>query len=200
MSTADFASLVDSVIEITKRGERKKQIQLAIAKATLKFHLVDFWQRDLIEKDVVVDDSDKPIYHIDVGDKMKGFRKLAYMNAWDPTGRAVLFEFTEISPMRPRTDYGYLKQEGYYLAGGILNIRSVRNFTHVLAGWYTTPSVNLNEYDSWVAKMYSPAIIDEACAEIFGSIGDNDEAARRGKMFPENLRLIRINEIEATAR
>lgn len=48
--------------------------------------------------------------------------------------------------------------------------------------------------------MYHPIIVDEACGEIFGGVGDDDEAKRRRDMFVPNLQIVRINDIEATGR
>jgi|SRR6187399_878043 len=198
-----YQDLVDSVAETTKRPERQAQIQRALAKATLKIHLVDFWMRDIVEVKGDWTQNLQPRYELDTEVKLPGFRKIAYLNGYDdvtdPAHPSVMQQFTEKSPGRIRDDYGRLHWDVFYLAGKLITCwAGTFQPPRFLAGYYARPVVTPDGYNSWIAEMYAPAITDEACAEVFGSVGDADEAKRRRDMFLGNLQIVRVNDITAT--
>ena len=200
----EYAELVQAVIDTTERGESVPRVELAIAKATLKFHAADFWMRDLVE--VLVGGTQftniSPRFEISTSQSLPGFRKLKYLQGYDSVAGVgtTLGAYEEISPSSVLDSYGSIYYEKFYLAGDTLTIFSGRNPAAILVGYYAYPTVSAANYNSWIGRDLPFAVIDEACAEIFGSVGDADEAQRRRAMFKDNLQLIRINEIEATAR
>lgn len=197
----NYAELVQSIVDITDRDELVPQIQYAIAKATLKLHSADLWNRDIIEKAITLDTSLAPRYEIYVQDSLPRFRKIAYINGYDPTTATVTCELSENSPVSIGDSYGRLKDRVYYLAGDVITLRSrYPALTAVQVGHWALPPVDAENFRSWIAEIAPYAIIDEACVEIFGSVGDDEEAARRKKLFEENVRLIRISDIEAAGR
>lgn len=196
----NYAELVDNVVTVTGRDELVPQIQYAIAKATLKLHSADLWNRDLVEKIVGVASTFAPRYMIDVRSEFPRFRKIQYLNGYDVTSKTVICELQPRSPISIGDNYGRLVNQIYYLSGDMITIRSVIALTNVLAGFWALPPVDNANYKSWIADVAPYAIIDEASAEIFGSVGDDDESARRRKMFEGNVALIRVSDIEAAGR
>lgn len=204
-----YSELVQAVIDLTDRNEAAAPIQLAIAKATLKFHQADFWLRDIKEVVVTVPDiSLAPRFEINVNDSLPNFRKVSYINAYDPSSvpPTVLCQFKENAPGFVKDIYGDYIRNSFYFAGDTITLRSdsalVTGATaaEFLIGYWALPKVGVLDYDSWIANLIPFGIIDEAAKEIFGSIGQADEAARRAKMFTENLQILRINDVEATGR
>jgi len=137
---------------------------------------------------------------IDVRSEFPGFRKIQYLNGYDVTSKTVTCELQQRSPISIGDNYGRIVNQIYYLSGDMITIRSVIALTNVLAGFWALPSVDNANYKSWIADVAPYAIIDEASAEIFGSVGDQDEATRRRKMFEGNVALIRVSDIEAAGR
>lgn len=196
----NYAELVQSVVVLTGRDELVPQIQYAIAKATLKLHSADLWNRDLVEKIVGVPSTFAPRYMIDIRSEFPRFRKIQYLNGYDVTSKTVTCELQQRSPISIGDNYGRIVNQVYYLSGDMITIRSVIALTNVLAGFWALPPVDNANYKSWIADVAPYAIIDEASAEIFGSVGDDEEAARRRKMFEPNVALIRVSDIEAAGR
>lgn len=196
----NYAELVDNVVTVTGRDELVPQIQYAIAKATLKLHSADLWNRDLVEKIVGVVSTFAPRYMIDVKSEFPRFRKIQYLNGYDVTSKTVICELQQQSPISIGDNYGRLVNQIYYLSGDMITIRSVIALTNVLAGFWALPPVDNANYKSWIADVAPYAIIDEASAEIFGAVGDAEEATRRRKMFEGNVALIRVSDIEAAGR
>ncbi len=200
----NYSELVQAVVETTERGESVPRIQLAIAKATLKFHAADFWLRDIIQ--TVVNsagfDNLAPRYQISVSAQLPRFRKISYIQGYDDTNTPGMITgaYHESSPMEIKDRWGRLNYETFYLAGDTLTIFSGFQPPAFLIGHFSFPKVGETDYNSWIADYLPHVIIDEASAEIFGSVGDADEAQRRRAMFADNLRLLRINEVEAEAR
>jgi len=201
----DYAKIVESIVQITKRGERLPQIQLAIAKATLRAHLSDFFNRDIVEVKALWSQNLAPRYEIDARTLLPRMRKIAYLNGYDdttdPLHPRVMQNFEENLPSSIRDIYGNRKQNTFYLAGETITCwASWEQPPKFLCGYWITPQVDPENYRSWIADMYPQIIIDEASGEISGSVGDNDEAMRRAKMWSGNLQIVRMNDIEATGR
>jgi len=198
-----YQDLVDSVAETTKRPERQTQIQRALAKATLKIHLVDFWMRDIVEVKGDWTQNLAPRYELDTEAKLPHFRKIAYLNGYDdltdPAHPRVMQQFKETSPGKIRNDYNKMMIDVFYLAGRLITCWAGTYMPpRFLCGYYVRPIVTPEGYNSWIAEMYPAAITDEACAEVFGSVGDIDEAKRRRDMFMGNLQIVRVNDVTAT--
>lgn len=199
-----LAEITQQVVDLTDRGESPAFTQLAIVKATLKLHLADLWNRDVVERKVEPDVIEGQRLQIFLSTKLPGFRKMMYLkgydDATDPANPTIGDEYDESFPGSIRDGYGWRKNNIFYVAGDSLNIYTTAVPPKFLCGYWATPKVSLGEYQSWIADMYPNAIIDEASAEIFGSVGDDDEAKKRRDMFVPNLQIIRMQDIEATGR
>jgi hypothetical protein len=204
MSTS-FSDLVAQVVDITDRGESTAMIQLAIAKATLKAHLADFWLKDVVEVKIPPGEIQGQRLQIFLSDKIfDGFRAVSYINGYDdvsdPSNPRVMQQFTENAPSEIYNIYGGRKINVYYLAGDIITLWAGVVPPKFLIGFWKLPQVQAANYKSWIADIFPPIIVDEACGEVFGSVGDDDEAKRRRDMFVSNLQFVRINSVLATGR
>lgn len=195
----DYAELVNTVVDITKRPNLIPQIQREIAKATLKAHLADYWPRDILENKIIPDTQAlAPRYQFVLSTTFPRFRALRYLYGYDDSvvPPAILSEInTEVDPSSIVDMYKNRFTHVAYISGDVLTINTVGNPPAFLVGYYAFPKVLDSDYTSWIAEMYHPIITDQACVEIFASIGDIDESNRRRKMFEENLKLLRVNAL-----
>ena len=102
-------------------------IQLAIAKATLKAHLADFWLKDMVEVKVPPGETIGQRIQIFLSDSVfNGFRAIGYINGYDdvtdPGNPRVMQEFVENAPSDIYNVYGIAKLNVYYLAGDVLTL------------------------------------------------------------------------------
>lgn len=212
----NFGELCQAVFVITGRPDLLAETQLAIQKATLKFHMVDFWKRDRFEK--VLTFTSAAAVQIDIAAQFERFRKFRTLAPWDPVGLKVLpcedrmtgelRALKEIDPDALFDAYGADKSDVFYMSGQSLNIRFSYGQSGLYAAWYKYPLVAPNNYNSWIADMYFPIIVEQAAGEILIAIGQIEDAARfldpvRGTIYnPINghLAVLRTNELEALAR
>lgn len=201
---ASLTEITDEIIGITDRGEDPAAIYRAIVRATLKAHLADFWLRDIVELNITPDDVIGLRMEVFLSTQLPGYRKISYINGYDdvtdPLNPTVTQEFRENGPWQTRDIYGVTKNDTYYVAGDVLTLRATGVPPKLLIGYWKQPSVAIGKYKSWIAELFHPIIVDEACGEIFGGVGDDDEAKRRRDMFVPNLQIVRINDVEATGR
>lgn len=199
----NYAELVEYVVQTTGREELIPQIQIAIAKATLKFHAADFWLQDRVEVKITPQQTLGQRLEVYVSSQLPGFRKMSYLNGYDditdPLNPTVMQEFVENDPNSIRDSYGVRKWDVYYLAGDILTCWAGTVPPKLLAGYYKYPEVQASNFKSWIARDLGYVIGDEASKDIFGPIGDADEAARRKNMFQENLAIVRMNSVKIAA-
>ena len=200
---ATLSEITDEIIGITDRGEDPAAVYRAIVRATLKAHLADFWIRDLVELKVTPEITGLRM-DVFLSTSLPGYRKISYINGYDdetdPENPTVMQEFHENMPQQIRNVYGVKKNDIFYVAGDVLVLWGSGVPPSLLIGYWKLPEVGVGTYKSWIAEIFHPIIVDEACAEIFGGVGDDDEAKRRRDMFVPNLQFVRINDIEATGR
>lgn len=201
---ATLSEMQDEIVGITDRGEDPAAIFRAIVKATLKAHLADFWLRDLVELNIAPSSTIGLRMEVFLSTQLPGFRKISYVNGYDdvtdPENPTMMQEFRENAPWQMRNVYGVQKNDLFYVAGDVLTLWANGVPPKLLVGYWKVPLVTLATYKSWIAEMYHTIIVDEACGEIFGAVGDDDEAKRRRDMFVPNLQIVRINDVEATGR
>ena len=200
---ATLSDITDEIVGITDRGEDPAAIYRAIVRATLKAHLADFWLRDMVEVKIIPEVTGLRL-DVFLSTSLPGYRKISYINGYDddtdPENPTVMQEFRENGPWQTRDVYGVKKSNIYYVAGDVLVLWANGVPPKLLIGYWKLPEVGPGTYKSWIAEMFHPIIVDEACGEIFGAVGDDDEAKRRRDMFVPNLQIVRINDIEATGR
>lgn len=198
-----FAQLCQDVITKTNRPELVAETQLAVRDATKLAHLSDFYLRDSVEQLFQYNAADFN-FRIDTS-VLARYRKIKYIKKFDLDSMVAKEGednvIKEVDPTALFDRFNSLKTNVFYLAGTALNLKLSTSERGLLLAWYQYPNTDVENFFSWIADMYSPAIVDMAAAKIFRDVGMTDDANRLEKYVLEvHYPLIRMNEIEATAR
>ena len=110
------------------------------------------------------------------------WRALKYIRKLDASSSpSVPGKFFEvIVPENVLDDYLQHKEDVCYAAGEVLQIRSSTAFQYALLGCYRNPVITTAGYDagnSFIAIEHPYAIIYDAVATVFKTIGKSDESA-----------------------
>jgi len=204
---SDFGQLCKDVMTKTNRPDLVDDIQLAVRQATTKYHLSEFWKRDIVEKSMIFDAVST---QFQLGtENLERFRKLAYIIPLDNDGVTPIagVKITEITPDNIFDQFNAKRVNVFYLAGSNLNIRTKVGYIGFLMGWYQYPLVFPTNYKSWIADIYPPIIVDEATGQTFLSLGQVDEANKyldpiKGTIWGPrgHFMTLMANEIEGMAR
>lgn len=193
----NFSELVSEVLLIVKRPDLQTRIESAVRAATLKIHHTDFYYPDLVEVPVQFT-TPANIQNFMPTDILPLFRKVKYIRMWqgDVDGSPGKF-LTSIQIENSIDGYGYIKENVFYMAGQLLQIRASDLVHRVLFGCYVHPTITpAASYKSWIADSYPYAIIYEAARTIFRSIGYQEQANEYAGLTAEVLREISISSID----
>ena len=192
-----YQDLVEEVIRITNRPDLQALTESQIRAATLKAHQKDFFYRDIREVGVEFE-TPAHITSFRPADVMPRYRKPAYLREWLYDGTSNTEgkggrKFDVIQTSNAQDMYGFFKEDVYYLAGDVLQIRSSRPISHVLFGAYVLPDITPDNYSSWIADEYPYAIIHGAARAVFKAIGASEQAAEQDAQASEWMALLTIN-------
>lgn len=174
---ATLSELIADVYTITNRPDLVAETALAVKKATLKAHHSDFFPKDLYETGI---QWATPAYiqSLDYRTLIPRWRQIKFLRKYDNTGSAAGDFFTILTPDETLDSYSVAKEDIAYLAGEMYEIRSSTQDQYMLVGCYRHPDIATSTFSSWIALDHPYAIIYEAAATIFGTIGWNEEAQR----------------------
>lgn len=192
MPNAAFTSLVNDVYTITGRADLVAETSLAVRAATLKLHQSDFYPRDLVESQVQFTLSD---YYQSLAYKsvFPQFRALSYIRKYE---NAAPTDFLKvITPAESLDSYSIAKEDVCYLAGSLIQIRSLTSIAYVLIGFYQNPVTDPDSYASWIADLYPFAVITEAASTVFKMIGFDEQAGTYKQLASEQLMIVRNSNI-----
>lgn len=193
----NFAELVAEVLVIVKRPDLQTRIEGAVRAATLKMHQSDFFYKDLYETAVEFE-NEFNIQNFLPNEIYPNFRKPKYVRFWngDASGGPGLF-LKPIQIENSMDAYGAIKDNVFYMAGQLLQIRTSPAVKRVLFGAYLHPVVTPAEkYASWIADEYPYAIIYEAARAIYRSIGFQEQASEYSQLMAEILTEIKMSCID----
>lgn len=193
----NFEELTAEVLVIVKRPDLIDRIQSSIRAATVKLHQSDFYYKDLREVPVQFD-TETFIQNFVPTDVLPNFRKAKYIRFWfgDADGAAGLF-LTNIQIENAVDSYGYIKENVFYMAGTMLQVRASPAVHRILFGAYVYPTVTpATAYESWIAREYPWGIIYEAARSIYRSIGFQEQANEYAKMAAEILGEIKLSCVD----
>src|SRR5512139_3972949 len=194
MANAAFTALLADVYTITNRPDLVAETTMAVRAATLICHHSDFYPRDLVESRVhfqTLANFQALAYRT----LFPGFRALSYARKYE-SGLATL-TLSYIEPSDIFDSYNIAKEDVWYLAGEVIQIRSSTAFTDLLVGFYNNPTTLPDSYSSWIADLHPYAIILEAAASVLGMIGNLEDANRYSALAREQLMLLRNSNISA---
>ena len=196
----NFAELVSEVISITKRPDLADRTQGAVRAATQKLHQSDFFFKDLVEIPVQFSES-AFIQNFLPTDVLPRFRKAKYIRYWigDANGQPGPF-LKQIQIENALDTYGYQRNNVFYLAGQMIQIRANPAVYRVLFGAYVHPVLLPAEsYQSWIADEAPYAIIYEAARTVFRSISLQEQAAEYTRLAGEILAELKMSYVDDIA-
>lgn len=182
-----LTDLVNDIIAVTNRPDLETRIILAVQKVTLKEHAAIKYARDLIISPAItlVSSSDFR-YQIDRTVvplvRLRAIKTIREVTSSQPSlqtfsGFYNQLEFKEAALDNIFDEYNTEKRDYFYRQGNFINLVATRDISQVQVSYYQSPDVSIATYQSWIANEYSYLIYDAAAAEIFGSIGNNQEHA-----------------------
>lgn len=195
----NFSELVDEVILITGRPDLAALTQSQVRAATLKAHQKDFFYKDIVEVGVQLS-APAHVTSFRPADIVPRYRKPAYLREWLYDGTSATFgrggrKFDVVDTSNAQDAYGFFKQDVYYLAGDLLQIRSSKPLSHALFGAYVLPDITPGGYKSWIAEEFPYAIIHGAARGVFKAIGADSQAAEQDSQTAEWYAILTINSI-----
>ena len=195
MSTS-FASLVSDVMTLTNRPDLVNETNLAVRAATLKAHQSDDYIRDLTEYSITFSASD---YYQSLDFKLVVplWRKPRYIRKYDPTattgGPGDFLKYIE--PEKVIDEFRADRLDVFYVAGSNIQIRSSTILSQILCGAYINPDVTTAGYSSWIADDYPFAIIYEAAAIIFKTVGYDEQVPVYRQLVAEQLQMLKQHAV-----
>ncbi|WP_411706266.1 hypothetical protein [Edaphovirga cremea] len=198
-----FDEMVAEVISITKRPDLVDRIRSNIRAATLKAHNSDFYYRDIYEVPV---QFTAPFYiqSFIPTEIVPKYRAAKYVRLWNTTDTNVnstdggLGKFlTNIQLENSEDQYGYIKNDVFYLAGQAVQIRSSCPLNKILFGCYIFPTI-LPEasYSSWIATDMPYVIIYEAARVTFKSISYTEQANEYSQLVGELYSELKMSYVD----
>lgn len=195
-----FTSLVQSVYQLTNRPDLVNETSNAIQAATLKAHHSDFFYKDLFESGILFS-SALQLQSMPYGQLVPLFRSIKYIRNCDPTTTPITpLDFLEyVSPENALDNYKCQRSEVYYIAGSVIQIRTKVARTNFLFGCYVHPNVTSANYNSWIANENPYAIIYEAVAIIFKTVGYDEQVVTYRQMVADEYAMLKMGNIVANA-
>lgn len=194
MPNATFTALLDDVYTLTNRSDLVAETTVAVRVATLKLHQSDFYPRDLVESRVQFSAADY-FQALAYKSLFPGWRALSYARKYESGAPTEVLEI--ISPTNILDSYSVEKENVCYVAGAVLQIRSLTQINEVLVGFYQNPVTLPDTYASWIADVYPFAIVLEAAATVFKMIGKDEEASTYRQLAGEQLLMVKNSNITA---
>lgn len=192
MSTS-FASLVADVMTLTNRPDLVNETTLAVKAATLKAHHFDDYIKDFSEYSIQFSNPDY-YQSLDYKSIIPLWRKPRYIRKYTITGGPGKF-IKYIEPEKVIDEYGIDRVDIYYVAGTNIQIRTSDLLQNALVGAYINPDVTTSGFNSWIANDHPFAIIYEAVAIIFKTIGYDEQVPIYRGMVAEQMQLLKQHAI-----
>lgn len=196
----DYTTIYNEVINLTNRPDLADETRLAIQKTTAKLHQLDFWYKDLDE--VVIGNLPQDYkFSLDIPSNFARFRAFNYLRMLDANNNPQE-ELELISPKQVFDSFQQERTNVFYVGGMSLNCRLANTRPAMIVGYYQYPDVGVatggvgtTTFSSWIANEYPYAIIEEAAAQVFRTIGYADAANSYGQQIVINLQILRQNNI-----
>ena len=191
-----LAELIAEVYTITGRPDRTAETSLAVRSATLKAHQSDYYYKDIYEIGVAFTAS-ATLQDLDYRNLIPRWRSLKYLRKYDFVNSAPGKQLDIILPEQIFDRYSTQKSDICYVAGAYVHINSADAQQYYLLGCYVNPTITDSEYSSWIAQDHPYAIIYDAAATVFKSIGKDEEAAAYRSLLAEQISMLKMSNIDA---
>lgn len=193
-NSALLQSMIDEVYGLTNRPDLVAETVIAVRAATLKAHHSDFYYKDLFETTITFAEAAyTPAF--DYTTTIPRWRAANYMRkVSDGVAGAML---TLVTPQEILDSYGVSYVDIYYIAGLNVQIKSSTEIGKVIVGCYRHPDTAVATYESWIAREHPYAIIFDAAATIFKTIGYDEQNTAYQRMIAEQIGALRAGNIVA---
>lgn len=194
-----LANLIADVITLTNRPDLVSETAVAVRAATLKAHASDYYYKDLIEHGIRFDFS-LTQQSLEYKTLIPKWRSLKYVRKYPlgTDGVGVPGDFLEVlTPESSLDSYGINRENICYVAGLVLQIRSRAAEQYYLIGCYVHPDVTVDSYNSWIAEEFPFAIVYEAAATVFKTIGYDEQVSTYKQLVQEMYTELRMSNIVA---
>lgn len=190
-----FTELCADVYTLTNRPDLEAETKQAVRAATLKAHQSDFYYKDIYETGIAFQTSEYA-QALEYRNVVPKYRSIKYIRKTDSTGVPGDF-ISSITPATALDRYGKTKEDVFYAAGEVIQIKSSTSLQYILFGCYVNPDITESGYNSWIALDHPFVIIYEAAAIVYKAIGQDDAAATFRNMVGEQLAMLKADNIEA---
>jgi hypothetical protein len=196
-----FADIVAEVYSLTNRPDLVNETALAVRAATLKAHHSDFYYKDVFETGISFSSAEY-IQSLPYKDLIPLWRSPKYIRKVDAsTTPPTPLGFLQLVAAEDALDsYRVSKENVYYIAGTNIQLRSRAQQQYYVVGCYVHPDVTQANYNSWIADEHPYAIIYEATAIIFKTIGYDEQVKAYRDMVMEEIGLLKMSNLEAVAQ
>lgn len=164
------------VYALTNRPDLVAVTLSAIRAATLKLHQMDYFYKDIFETGISFTTAEY-VQSLEYRTLLPRWRALKYLRKTDSTGTEQGAFFDVIVPENVLDNYKLNKEDVVYSAGALLQIRSSTQLQYAILGCYLNPDITELGYSSWIALDHPYAIIFEAAATVFKTVGDTEQFA-----------------------
>lgn len=192
-----LTELQDEVKLLTNRPDLVNETLSAVRAATLKLHQSDYYYKDL-EELVIAFSAAAYRQQLEYRTLVPYYRALKYIRKSDITGSGEGAFFDIIVPENVLDDYNLNRVDVCYVAGSVIQIKSSTSFQYALFGCYVNPNITTTGYDSWIALDHPYAIIYEAAAIIFKTVGETDQFAAYTNLANQQLAEVKISNIQSS--
>jgi hypothetical protein len=190
-----LTSLVNDVFTLTNRPDLVGETTLAVRNATLKAHKSDYYYKDLFETGITFDFAQTQ-QSLEYKQLIPRWRALKYIRKYS-AGPGSFLEI--ITPEQVLDSYSATRENVCYVAGQEIKIRSLDACQNFLLGCYVHPDVTTDNYCSWIAEEQPAAIVYEAVATIFKTIGYDEQFVAYRDMAKTEIDSLRNSNIIAVA-
>jgi hypothetical protein len=193
MSTT-LASILSDVYLLTNRPDLVGETTLAIKAALIKAHQSDDYIKDFNEYSIQFSSSDY-FQSLDYKALIPLWRKPRYIRKYDAIGAMPGTFLTYVEPEKVVDNFGANRTDIFYVAGASVQIRTADQCQYFLVGAYTNPDVTALGFRSWIADDHPFAIIYEAAAIIFKTIGYDEQVPVYRQMVQEQYQLLKQHAV-----
>ena len=190
-----FTDLLANVYTVTNRPDLVAETTLAVKAATLKLHRIDYFSKDLFETGVSFSTSDY-FQTLDYKTIIPLFRTIKYLRKYDSVNLKPGIELKAISIEKVLDGYGVERQDVFYQAGSVLQIKSSTQEQYYLIGAYLNPIIDPATYNSWIAQEFPMSVVYVAASIVFTAIHQAETAAAMDKLAASEMAEILMHNIE----
>lgn len=175
-----YDELVEDIYSLTARPDLVAETTIALKTATINAHHSELYNRDHVDQLVQIPNQANNIA-LDIANLFPRFRQVDSIQLLDvnynivATNEGSQIEIVEIGDTLDPV-YGTLKNNIAYVAGSTLNVRSIYGTYGYLVGWFQAPLVRREQYNSWIAQLYSPVILYWAASIVLGTNGNEEKS------------------------